>query len=63
MQKQDVRFFALDSNYMDRDQQTWLDKELKDSNAKWKIAYFIRCRSASAAMKPNTFQPPPDVIF
>ena len=39
-QKQDVRFFALDSNYMDKDQQAWLERELKDSNAKWKIAYF-----------------------
>ncbi len=39
-QKKDVRFFALDSNYMDKDQQAWLEKELKDSNATWKIAYF-----------------------
>ncbi len=39
-QKQDVRFYALDSNYMDKDQQAWLERELKDSNAKWKIAYF-----------------------
>ena len=39
-QKRDVRFYALDSNYMDKDQQTWLDKELRESNAKWKIAYF-----------------------
>ena len=39
-QKKDVRFFALDSNYMDKDQQAWLERELKDSNAKWKIAYF-----------------------
>ncbi len=36
----DVRFFALDSNYMDKDQQAWLEKELKDSDAKWKIPYF-----------------------
>lgn len=39
-QKKDTRFFVLDSNYMDKDQQAWLEKELKDSNAKWKIAYF-----------------------
>ena len=39
-QKKDVRFFALDSNYMDKDQQAWLERELKDSNAKWQVAYF-----------------------
>ena len=39
-QKKDVRFFALDSNYMDRDQQRWLEEQLSRSNAKWKIAYF-----------------------
>jgi predicted phosphodiesterase len=39
-QKKDVKFFALDSNYMDRDQQRWLEKELSQSNAKWKIPFF-----------------------
>jgi predicted phosphodiesterase len=39
-QKKDVRFFALDSNYMDKDQQKWLEEELKNSNSKWKIPYF-----------------------
>jgi hypothetical protein len=39
-QKGDVRFFALDSNYMDKDQQRWLEEELSKSNSKWKIAYF-----------------------
>ena len=39
-QKKDTRFFVLDSNYMDKGQQAWLEKELKDSNEKWKIAYF-----------------------
>ena len=39
-QKKDVRFFALDSNYMDKDQQRWLEEELSKSNSKWKIAYF-----------------------
>jgi DNA repair exonuclease SbcCD nuclease subunit len=39
-QKNDVRFFVLDSNYMDQDQQKWLEEELKNSNSKWKIPYF-----------------------
>jgi hypothetical protein len=39
-QKGDIRFFALDSNYMDKDQQRWLEEELSKSNSKWKIAYF-----------------------
>lgn len=39
-QKKDVRFFVLDSNYMDKDQQRWLEDELSKSNSKWKIAYF-----------------------
>lgn len=39
-QKKDVRFFALDSNYMDKDQQRWLEEELSKSKSKWKIAYF-----------------------
>ena len=39
-QRKDVKFFVLDSNYMDKDQQRWLEEELKKSNEKWKIAYF-----------------------
>jgi hypothetical protein len=39
-QKKDVRFFALDSNYMDKDQQKWLEEELSKSDSKWNIAYF-----------------------
>lgn len=39
-QKGDVQFFALDSNYMDPGQLDWLTQKLRDSKAKWKIAYF-----------------------
>ena len=35
-----VRFFALDSNYMDRKQLEWLETELKNSGSEWKIVYF-----------------------
>ena len=38
--KGDVQFFALDSNYMDPPQLGWLEDKLKNSDAKWKIAYF-----------------------
>jgi 3',5'-cyclic AMP phosphodiesterase CpdA len=38
--KEDVRFFALESTYMDQDQLKWLEDELKKSNEKWKIPYF-----------------------
>jgi predicted phosphodiesterase len=35
-----VQFYAIDSNYLDRKQLDWLAKELKDSKADWKMAYF-----------------------
>lgn len=35
-----ARFFALDSNYMTREQLEWLDKELAASGSAWKIAFF-----------------------
>jgi predicted phosphodiesterase len=35
-----VRFFALDSNYLDAEQLAWLEKELSSSNSAWKIAFF-----------------------
>ena len=35
-----VRFFALDSNYMSRDQLEWLEKELLGSGSDWKVAFF-----------------------
>jgi hypothetical protein len=38
--KEDVRFFALESTYMDQDQLKWLEDELKKSSEKWKIAFF-----------------------
>lgn len=38
--KQSVRFFALDSGYLQPEQLTWLAKELEGANDDWKIAYF-----------------------
>lgn len=36
----DVRFFALDSTYMDKAQLSWIEDELKNSNSDWKICFF-----------------------
>jgi predicted phosphodiesterase len=36
----DVRFFVLDSNYVDANQLAWVTRELESSRDKWKIAYF-----------------------
>ena len=38
--KHGVRFFAIDSNYVDPKQLEWLDKDLSASGSDWKIAFF-----------------------
>jgi len=38
--KDGVRIFALDTNYMDKTQLDWLEKELAASGSDWKIAFF-----------------------
>ena len=35
-----VRFYALDSNYMDKTQLDWIEKQLKTTDADWKICFF-----------------------
>ncbi|HEY7501388.1 MAG TPA: metallophosphoesterase [Vicinamibacterales bacterium] len=35
-----IRFFALDSNYMDKAQLAWVEKELSTSDSDWKICFF-----------------------
>jgi predicted phosphodiesterase len=51
--KGDVRFFALDSNYLDPEQLQWLEKELKSSGSDWKIAYFHHPMYSSAYHGPT----------
>jgi hypothetical protein len=38
--KEDVRFFALESTYMDPEQVKWIHDELEKSTEKWKIVFF-----------------------
>jgi 3',5'-cyclic AMP phosphodiesterase CpdA len=38
--KKNVRFFVLDSDYIDPKQLDWLTQQLKGSTDEWKIAYF-----------------------
>ena len=38
--KESVRFFALESSYLDPTQLQWVDRELQGSNDDWKIPYF-----------------------
>ena len=39
-EKSSVRFFALDSNYVDDKQTAWLEKELAASGSDWKVMFF-----------------------
>lgn len=38
--RKNVRFFVLDSDYMDPKQLEWLTQQLRSSNDEWKIVYF-----------------------
>jgi predicted phosphodiesterase len=38
--KDRVRFFVLDTDYLDQQQRTWIERQLRDSTDDWKIAYF-----------------------
>jgi predicted phosphodiesterase len=35
-----VRFFVLDTNYMDPQQLSWLEKQLSNAGSDWKVCYF-----------------------
>lgn len=51
--KGNVRFFILDSNYLDPDQVAWLEKELAASGSDWKIPYFHHPLYTSARRGPE----------
>jgi predicted MPP superfamily phosphohydrolase len=54
--KQDVRFFALESTYMDDTQLKWIDTELAASKEKWKIVFFHHPLYSSARTHGSTLK-------
>ena len=38
--KDRVRFFVLDTDYLDQPQRQWIERQLRESTDDWKIAYF-----------------------
>jgi hypothetical protein len=53
---QSVRFFALESTYMEPQQLVWFEKELKGSNEDWKIAFFHHPLYSSAGRHGSDLQ-------
>ena len=47
--KGNVQFFVLNSNYMKPEQLAWVEKELQNSKADWKICYFHHPLYSSAS--------------
>ncbi len=69
-----VRFFAIDTVRLDREQLRWLDRQLEESDSEWKICFFHhpvytsgRYRNASAAfraaLEPMFVRHGVDVVF
>jgi predicted phosphodiesterase len=47
--KDRVRFFVLDTDYLDQPQRQWIERQLRESTDDWKIAYFHHPLYSSAA--------------
>jgi len=47
--KDRVRFFVLDSDYLDQPQRQWIERQLRESTDDWKIAYFHHPLYSSAS--------------
>jgi predicted phosphodiesterase len=47
--KDRVRFFVLDTDYLDQPQRRWIERQLQESTDDWKIAYFHHPLYSSAA--------------
>jgi hypothetical protein len=47
--KQSVRFYALESTYLEPEQVQWIEKELKDTTDAWKIMFFHHPLYSSSA--------------
>ena len=50
-----VAFFALDSTYLDREQLAWLDSELAESGADWKIVFLHHPIYTSGRYRASAF--------
>jgi predicted phosphodiesterase len=49
----DVRFYVIDSNYLDPEQVKWLEQELQAGGSDWKIPYFHHPLYTSARRGPE----------
>ena len=47
--KDHVRFFVLDTDYLDQPQRQWIERQLQESTDDWKIVYFHHPLYSSAA--------------
>jgi predicted phosphodiesterase len=52
--KGNIRFFVLDTNYMDPKQLAWLEKELPNAGSDWKICYFHHPMYSSGAFHSSS---------